>query len=365
MNRRSDPHRLTRGTTLIEILAATMVLVILSAVLVAAVQQGRRTARDVLCRSHLSRLAIATGSYANGHNGHLFTNRATPLQISNVVYHSPDTTGWGELYPRYVGNYHVLFCPSDPGRSPTWEYGWSNWFALPETEPPDDPEPPDHPGRGHHRGWTDPRPDRGRDHWPRLPRGLLPSGRHRGWTDPQPDHGRDDGGHNPQGRGPSGRPRGWSDPHPDRGRDDAGHNPQGFGPRRRRRWPPRPGPTPTPVASEVQCSYGYRGRQGIVPDADAPFTVTAFDEHPQRVLGCDFYEPFFDPPRVHHRGHINVLRINGQVERVDRIVSFGPRADDFQTALDALDRTSQSLQQEPADPPGRRRRPPWSGRRRR
>ncbi|MFW6161422.1 MAG: type II secretion system protein [Planctomycetota bacterium] len=296
MNRRTDPQCLSQGTSLVEMLAATVVLVILSTILVAAVQHSRSMSRDVVCRSHLSRLAIATGSYANAHAGYVFTNRPTPLQISNVVYHSPTPTGWGELYPRYLGNYHVLFCPSDPGRSPTWEYGWSNWYALPGTGPPHDP-------------------------WNR--------GRHRGWSDPQPDHGRDDRGHNPQGRGP----------------------------RRRRRRPPHPHPRPDPPASQVQCSYGYRGRQGIVPDAEATFTVATFEEHPQRVLGCDFYEPFFDPPRVHHEGHINVLRINGQVERVDRIVSFGPEAEDFQTALDALDRTAQSLQQQPAEPPGHRRRP--------
>jgi hypothetical protein len=289
MNRPTDRQRPSRGTTLVEILAAAVVLVILSTVLVAAIQHSRSMARDVVCRSHLSRLAIATGSYANAHSGQLFTNRATPLQISNVLYHSPNTTGWGELFPRYLGNYHVFFCPSDPGRSPTWEYGWSNWYALPETGPPDHPGNPD--------PWE--------------------QGRHRGWSDPQPD----------------------------RGRDDRGHTPQGHGPRRRRRRPPHPHPRPAPPASQVQCSYGYRGRQGIVPDVDATFTVTTFEEHPQRVLGCDFYEPFFAPPRVHHKGHINVLRINGQVERVDRTVSFGPEAEDFQAALDALDRTSQSLQQ--------------------
>jgi len=89
---------------------------------------------------------------------------------------------------------------------------------------------------------------------------------------------------------------------------------------------------------EVQCSYGYRGGQGIVPEATTPITVSEIDRNHQKVFVCDYYETFTDPPRIHHENHINVLRCNGQVEQVNRIVSFGPKdPDDFQAALDVLD----------------------------
>jgi len=92
------------------------------------------------------------------------------------------------------------------------------------------------------------------------------------------------------------------------------------------------------VYGEVQCSYGYRGRQGIVDHPDADLRLITIERAPEKVLGCDFYEPFFAPPRLHHKGHINVLRCNGQIEEVNKSVSFGPAIRDFQTALDILDR---------------------------
>ena len=298
-----------RAFSTTELMILVPVLAILLVLLFCAIGHGRGIARDVVCRSNLGRLGIATGSYANSYNGTLFANLASPLLISNVVYRTPTATGWGLLYPRHLGNYHVLFCPSDPGRGPAWEYGWSNWGA----EPPDVPPPHPGGGGGRRRGWDDPQPGQGHQGGER--------GKRLGWDDPQPDHGNDGRGH--QG-GERGKRLGWG---------DRGHGPRGRGPR------PGPGHGPTPVAaSEVQCSYGYRGRQGLVPSAGASFTVSNIESNPQKVLGCDFHEPFFAPPRVHHAGHVNVVRLNGQVERVDATVSFGPTLDDFDRALDALDR---------------------------
>ena len=209
-----------RAITLTELLVTIGVIAVLMTLLVPAVAYGRSLARDASCKSQLSRLWIATTYYTNSYNGYLFVNRKPPLRISNVIYKKRRPTGWGALYPIHLKNYHILFCPNDPGRGPAWEYGWSNW-----------------------------------------------------------------GSHN----------------------------------------------------AEVQCSYGYRGRQGIVDDADEPLRLGLIERSPRKVIGCDFYEPFFGPPRVHHRGHINILRCSGQVEQVDRIVSFGPTEQDFQAALDVLD----------------------------
>jgi prepilin-type N-terminal cleavage/methylation domain-containing protein len=210
-----------RGFSLTEVVACLVVLAVLGAVAVPAVSYGRDLARDAGCKGHLKRLWIATSYYSSSHSGYLFVNRAHPLRISNVIYKDRGSTGWGTLYPRYLEEYHVLFCPSDPGRGPAWEHGWSNW------------------GEG---------------------------------------------------------------------------------------------------LSEVQCSYGYRGRHGFARSPSTALCVASIEHGPGKVLGCDYYEPFFAPPRVHHAGHINVLRCNGQVEQVEQVVSFGPRTSDFEAALDALDR---------------------------
>jgi len=90
---------------------------------------------------------------------------------------------------------------------------------------------------------------------------------------------------------------------------------------------------------EVQVSYGCRGRQGLVPDAKTAVSLGTIESHPRKVFGCDYYETFTDPPRVHHGSHINLLRCNGMVESLNVIVSFGPKdPDDFQAALNALDK---------------------------
>jgi prepilin-type N-terminal cleavage/methylation domain-containing protein len=89
---------------------------------------------------------------------------------------------------------------------------------------------------------------------------------------------------------------------------------------------------------EVQCSYGYRGGQNLVPDEKTPVTLSVIDAYPHRVFGAEYYEPFASPARIHHPDHINFLRCNGQVEHSLEIVSFGPTDGDFQAALDTLDR---------------------------
>jgi len=96
------------------------------------------------------------------------------------------------------------------------------------------------------------------------------------------------------------------------------------------------------VDGEVQGSYGYRGSQGLVSDPDSPLNLAAVDTNAQKVFVTEFYEPFTSPiQRVNHLNHINVLRCNGSVQQVSQVtgyVSFGPNEEDFERALEALDR---------------------------
>jgi len=210
-----------RGFVLIELLVAMGIIAVLATLLLSVVQLARRHARDANCKSNLSQLWKAVVMYANTNDELVFVNTSTPLRISNVVYKDQGPTGWGCLYPKFVPNHRVLFCPADPVRAPEWRYGWANW----DTE---------------------------------------------------------DG--------------------------------------------------------EVQCSYGFRGRQGLAPEAESTLTIAELDNNPTKIIGCDFYERFTNPPRVHHETHINVLRCNGKVEQEGRIVSFGPDEEDFEAAVNGLDR---------------------------
>ena len=89
---------------------------------------------------------------------------------------------------------------------------------------------------------------------------------------------------------------------------------------------------------EVQCSYGYRGRHGITDDETAELTLAVLESNPKRMLVAEYYENL---KRIHHKGHINILRCNGQVVAVDQstaYVRFGPTDEDFDDALAVLDR---------------------------
>jgi len=197
------------------------IIALLTVLLLGVVMRARHQARDAGCKSNLGQLWKAVNYYANSHKDTLFVNIASPLRISNAVYKNTQYSGWGHLYPKYLLDNRILYCPGDPVRDLEWaDFGWRHW----ETE-----------------------------------------------------------------------------------------------------------------EGEVQCSYGYRGRQGIVAEETTALTLSEIERNPQKIIGCDFYETFTAPVRVHHPSHINVLRCNGGVGQVNKIVSFGPEADDFQAALDALD----------------------------
>lgn len=92
----------------------------------------------------------------------------------------------------------------------------------------------------------------------------------------------------------------------------------------------------------VECSYGYRGRQGFLDDPHTALTLSLIDRHPTRALVAEYYVPDNGgKTRAHHKGHINVLRCNGSVEQVsqaDGYVSFGFTRASAARALAKLDK---------------------------
>jgi prepilin-type N-terminal cleavage/methylation domain-containing protein len=210
-----------RGFTLIELLVAMAVIAVLAVLLLGVVVRARQIARDSTCKSALSQMWRAVNFYANDHRDILFLNLATPLQVSNLLYDGTRPTGWGHIFPKYVADERIFFCPCDPMRDPEWQYGWRNWESA---------------------------------------------------------------------------------------------------------------------GNEVRGSYGYRGRQGLVVSAAVPLTLATLDRNPQKVVGCDFYGDVTAPPKTHHPSHINVLRCNGSVGRLNALPTFGPQPEHFVAALAVIDR---------------------------
>jgi len=215
------PHR--RGFTLVELMVTMGIIAILAMLLLGVLVLVRKHARNTNCQSNLSQLWKAANVYANNYDDMLPVNYFPPLRISNVVYQEGRSTGWGCLFPLFLADHNVLFCPSDQVRDEQWEFGWANWGT------------------------------------------------------------------------PAGR---------------------------------------------VECSYGYRGRQGLLYEPTVQLTLGVVDNNPQKVIGCDFNELAGATLRLNHESHINLLRCNGQVEREATTVSFAANDQACAQTLKALDKGS-------------------------
>ena len=217
------PRTPRRGFVLFELLVAMGVIGILATLLLGVVMRARHHARDARCKGNLNHLWKAVSFYANDHRDFLFVNHFPALRISNVMWKEQRPTGYGLLFPNYLGDKHSYYCPDDPARDPEWqEFGWDAHWGTPE--------------------------------------------------------------------------------------------------------------------GEVQCSYGWRGRQSFVSDPAVGLSLATIDTHRQKLIGCDYNESFTAPVRIHHDDHMNVLRCNGSVEQVGLTPSFGPADTDFVDAINALDK---------------------------
>jgi len=102
------------GFTLIELLSVVAIIGILGAILLPALAGAREAARRASCQSNLRQLGLCFTMYANEWAGS-FPPLYPGYTAEDGTQKRALTFFWGpSVYPEYLSDYRVIFCPSDP-----------------------------------------------------------------------------------------------------------------------------------------------------------------------------------------------------------------------------------------------------------
>ena len=101
------PYGLPAGFTLMELLVVIALIATLAGLLLPVLGRAKESGRATVCLSNLHQIGVALQLYVQDNGNHLPIMRDKSLTTTNELP-SPDV-----VLTNYLGNIHVLLCPSD------------------------------------------------------------------------------------------------------------------------------------------------------------------------------------------------------------------------------------------------------------
>ena len=109
----------TVGFTLIELLVVIAIISLLVAMQIPSLKRAKELARRAVCASNLHQGHVAVTAYAVDNKRYY---PMAPGRPNLAVVSPPNRLETGafklQMYPKYIGNPDIFYCPSDTGRYP-------------------------------------------------------------------------------------------------------------------------------------------------------------------------------------------------------------------------------------------------------
>ena len=130
-------HHSLHGFTLIELLVVIAIIAVLMSILVPSLNRAREQAKRTVCSTHCRNVAGGLNMYADENKEYIpargtytYKVQLHGIRPTDEVHATSLLVGLGKLYPDYIGNGNILYCPSNTALGYDNMYGWKRNFPI-------------------------------------------------------------------------------------------------------------------------------------------------------------------------------------------------------------------------------------------